>query len=153
MVRKALVLMALLGCNAGGAHSTSPSAAVATSSVDSSASGSAGVTASASTPIDSARMQRAQVVLRVRLIELRGGSKYHWDRVEVLNVHKNESRFAFGGTLDVAHYGWKPGVPEGVSTLFLEPYGRPEQNLWKLLEADGSVGVSRGGSQGAAKRH
>jgi hypothetical protein len=86
-------------------------------------------------------MGRATVVLRVKLIAAEGGDKYHWDRVEPLEVIKNDSPQRFDAPFRVAHYGWKAGIPAGESIIYLEPYGDPAAGLWRLLEGDGAVGV------------
>lgn len=85
--------------------------------------------------------KRVKVVLRVKLLERRGGDKYGWDIVQVLSVLKNESNHRFEGRLEIAHYSWKTGVPDGESTVYLEPYGdNPDQ--WRLLDGGGEHGVS-----------
>ena len=69
-------------------------------------------------------------------------SKYHWDLVEPIEVYKNESQRPFDKPFAVAHYGHEKGIPEGVSTIYLEAYGDPKINHWKLLEAKADTGVS-----------
>jgi hypothetical protein len=63
-----------------------------------------------SSPVDPNRAQKAEVVLRVRFVSSGEGSKYLWDKVEVLKVLKNKSGYAFRKNLLVAHYSWKPGT-------------------------------------------
>lgn len=92
--------------------------------------------------IDSSKAKKAEVVLRVKFVSLNGNSKYDWDEVEVLKVLKNKSRYTFGKSLSVAHYSWKLGVPEGTSTIYLERYNQERNDLWKLLDGSGEVGVS-----------
>ncbi|HUU02228.1 MAG TPA: hypothetical protein VM425_12360 [Myxococcota bacterium] len=87
-------------------------------------------------------VSRAMVVMRVKLIKAQGGSKYHWDLVKPIEVYKNESKRSFDKQFTVAHYGWEKGIPEGVSTIYLEPYGEPKTNHWKLLEGKAETGVS-----------
>jgi hypothetical protein len=96
------------------------------------------------TPIDSDRAKKAEVVLRVRLISQGEGSKYLWDRVEVVKVLKNKARYAFGKHLAVAHYSWKPGIPDGTCTIYLERYNTRRKDLWKLLSGSADEGVSHG---------
>jgi hypothetical protein len=96
------------------------------------------------TPIDSDRAKKAEVVLRVRLISQGEGSKYLWDRVEVVKVLKNKSHYAFGKHLAVAHYSWKPGIPHGTCTIYLERYNTRRKDLWKLLSGSADEGVSHG---------
>lgn len=85
--------------------------------------------------------KRVKVVLRVKLIDRRGGDKYGWDIVEVLSVLKNESGQQFEGRVEIAHYSWKPGVPDGESTVYLEPYGDNAEQ-WRLLDGGAEHGVS-----------
>ena len=94
------------------------------------------------THVDAAKLDSAAVVLRVELIEARGGSKYHWDQVRPVEVLKNDSQDSFEAPFAVAHYGWNSGVPRGTSTIYLEPYGEPGQGHWRLLGAAGHLGVS-----------
>ncbi len=95
-----------------------------------------------STPVDPKKVQKAEVVLRVKLLSSGEGSKYLWDRVEVLQVLKNRSGHALGKNLLVAHYSWKLGVPEGTCTIYLERYDLKRNNLWKLLNGSGEDGIS-----------
>jgi len=90
---------------------------------------------------------QAEAVLRVRLISPGAGSKFIWDEVEVLGVIKNASDFQFGKTLQVAHYSWEPGVPQGESTIYLVPYSETPDHLWKLLGDSGARGVSHTSSK------
>ena len=88
------------------------------------------------------------VVVRVELLESRGGSKYHWQTVKVLHVFKNETDETIPESVQVAHYGWNPGVPEGRSTLYLVYYNesKPEYG-WKLHQPDSNFGVSHQSSK------
>lgn len=95
-----------------------------------------------SRPVDLVRAKKAEVVLRVRLISPGEGSKYLWDRVEVLKVLKNKSGYAFGKQLAVAHYSWKRGIPEGTCTIYLERYNPGRKDQWKLLGGSADEGVS-----------
>ena len=95
-----------------------------------------------SSPVDSDRAKKAEVVLRVRLISHDGGSKYHWDTVEVLKVFKNRAGYAFRKQLAVAHYSWKSGIPDGTCTIYLERYNSRRKDLWKLLGGSADEGVS-----------
>lgn len=92
--------------------------------------------------VDAEKAERAMVVLRVRLKTSHGGSKYQWDEVEVLEVIENKSGREIENPLQVASYSWNNGMPAGECTIYLEPYRLPEDDLWKLLEADGAVGAS-----------
>jgi RNA polymerase sigma factor (sigma-70 family) len=102
---------------------------------------------------DPAKFAKAPAVLRVRRVGVGGGSKYSWDSVKVLEVMKNESSQQLGKDsepLKVAHYGWKAGVPDGESTIYLEPYNAEKNHPWKLLNADGGEGVSHSAKADAA---
>jgi len=92
--------------------------------------------------LDPKRASRATVVLRVERVADHGGSKYHWVTVRPLRVLKNTTKARFTKPLRVAHYGGKPGVPTGTSTIYLEPYGDAAAKHWRLLDGDGTVGVS-----------
>ena len=92
--------------------------------------------------IDETRAANVSVVLRVELLPLegRGGSKYHWPTVRILNVLKNDSQEQFSEKLNLAHLGGGPGIPSGESTIYLVRYNEshPEYG-WKLDETrDGS---------------
>ena len=92
--------------------------------------------------IDPTKAKRAEVVLRVRQLSEGGGSKYWWYGVEILKVLKNNSEETFTNKLSVAAYGGKPGVPAGVSTIYLERYNSIEKKYWRLVGGEASTGVS-----------
>ena len=83
--------------------------------------------------VDPGRFKKATAVLRAKLEKPLGGDKYAWYRVKVLKVLKNDSKQAFGDTLDVAALSTSPGVPAGECTLYLEPYNSEKDHPWKLL--------------------
>jgi hypothetical protein len=91
-----------------------------------------------------ARLEKASVVLRVKLIKTLAADKYAWFRVRVLKTFKNATGRRVGETLDVAALSWNPGVPPEECTVYLEPYnvstgkGPP----WKLLGGGADEGVS-----------
>ncbi len=93
-------------------------------------------------PADLTRVERVPVVVRVRLITEGAGSKYLWAQVELVAVFKNESKHTFAKRFSVAHYSTEPGIPQGVSTLYLERYNPQRDALWKLLDGSGTSGVS-----------
>ncbi|HSE23658.1 MAG TPA: hypothetical protein VLB68_18460 [Pyrinomonadaceae bacterium] len=97
--------------------------------------------AAQSTRIDPARASKAEVVLRVKLVEGGDCDKYCWPEVEILEVLQNRSSFSFKKRIKVAHYSWKPGIPEGESTIYLERYNSKRADLWKLLNGSGEEGV------------
>lgn len=92
--------------------------------------------------MDPAIAKQAEVVLRVRRLSEGGGSKYWWYDVEILKVLKNDSADVFTNKLSVAADGGKPGVPAGVSTVYLERYNPADKKYWKLLGGQASTGVS-----------
>ena len=92
--------------------------------------------------VDPDRAAKVQVVLRVRLLKREGGDKIGWDKVKLLGVIKNESSFKFGEEFEVAYYSGEPGVPDGESTIYLEPYNKTSPGLWRLLGGSGRLGAS-----------
>ena len=98
--------------------------------------------AAESTDIDPGKAEKAEVVLRVKLVRLGECNKYCWPEVEILKVLQNKSGFSFKKRLAVAHYSWELGVPEGESTIYLERYNPDRNDLWKLLNGSGKDGVS-----------
>mgnify|MGYP003338687060 CR=1 FL=1 len=98
--------------------------------------------ATADDPMDSKLAEKAEVVLRVRRLSAGEGSKYLWYEVEILKVLKNSSGETFDKKLKIAAYSWKPGVPEGESTVYLERYNKADKGLWKLVGGEAATGVS-----------
>jgi hypothetical protein len=92
--------------------------------------------------IDEQLANRVPVVLRVRFEKALGGQKYAWDEVSVLKTLKNGSNRTFSGTLQIAHYDWEPGLPQGESTVYLEPYAEGDESRWKLLGGSAKEGIS-----------
>lgn len=92
--------------------------------------------------IDTKRASKVPVVLRVKLIAAEGGNKYSWDKVAILAVLKNESKQQFADTVEIGHYSWEPGIPQGESTIYVEPYSDSPDHLWKLLGSTAKEGVS-----------
>jgi len=88
------------------------------------------------------RANRVPVVLRVKYVKLIGGQKYSWDEVSVQSTLKNQSSRSFTGSLEIGHYDWEPGVPNGESTVYLEPYAEGDESRWKLLGGSAKEGVS-----------
>lgn len=84
-------------------------------------------------------------VLRVKLVKPGEGSKYHWPVVEILDVFKDSSNYDLktGDTLEVAHYGYEPGIPDGTSIVYLQYYGeiRSNKERFALLGYSGKLGV------------
>lgn len=92
--------------------------------------------------LDSKLAQKAEVILRVKLLSRGEADKYAWYEVAILKVLKNESGETFGKALKIAAYSWKTGVPEGESTVYLERYNKTDKGLWKLVGGEASTGVS-----------
>jgi hypothetical protein len=92
--------------------------------------------------LDSKLAGKAEVVLRVKRLSAGEGSQYLWYEVEILKVLKNASVESFDKKLQIAAYSWKPGVPEGESTVYLERYNETDKGLWKLVGSEASTGVS-----------
>jgi len=92
--------------------------------------------------LDPDRAAKVQVVLRVRLLKREGSDKVGWDKVKLLGVIKNESSFKFGEEFEVSHDSGEPGVPDGESTIYLEPYSKTSPGLWRLLGGSGRSGAS-----------
>ena len=91
--------------------------------------------------VDPVRAEKVQVVLRVKLIRFLGADKYGEDEAEVLTVLKNTSGETIGKTVRIATYSYKKSLPNGKSTVYLEPYS-PKQGLWLLLGRDAEIGTS-----------
>jgi hypothetical protein len=81
-------------------------------------------------------------VLRVKFAKLLGGQKYSWDQVTVVAILKNQSSRDFSGSLEIAHYDWEKGIPDGECTVYLQPYAEGDEKRWKLLDASAKEGVS-----------
>jgi hypothetical protein len=94
--------------------------------------------------VDSKRAEAVSVVLRVRLLKREGTDKIGWDRVRLVGVIKNSSHFTFPSEFEIAHYSGEPGVPDGESTVYLEPYNAASESLWRLFGGSGKAGVSHG---------
>jgi hypothetical protein len=79
----------------------------------------------------------AAVAVRAQLLEREADcDKYCWSRVKVLaSLTRNDAHHAMGGEIRVASYSWGPGVPTGVSTIYVVPYNRyAPDRLWRLAE-------------------
>jgi hypothetical protein len=96
-------------------------------------------------PVDPALAKQALVVLRAkRVSEASEADKYRWYEVQVLEVFENRAEQIFPATpIKVAVLSVKPGIPAGVSTLYLVRYNESEKNdLWKLVGGGAATGVS-----------
>jgi hypothetical protein len=92
--------------------------------------------------VDSVSAGKVPVVLRVRLLNRQGSDKFGWDMARLVGVIKNTSNFKFPDEFLIAHYSGEPGIPDGQSTVYLQPYNPTSDNLWMLLEGSGNKGVS-----------
>lgn len=63
--------------------------------------------------IDDQKAAHAVAVLRVKFLAALGGNKYAWDKVEELDVIKNESHHKFDKVVEIAHYSWSQAFPKG----------------------------------------
>jgi hypothetical protein len=94
-------------------------------------------------PIDVELAKHALVVMRAKKIsESPETDKYRWYEVEVVEVFENRAEWIFPNTIKVATLSSKPGIPDGVSTLYIERYGDSDKNLWKLVGGSATAGVS-----------
>jgi hypothetical protein len=93
--------------------------------------------------VDDKLAANAEVVIRAKLLSSEGADKYAHFRVRVLQVFKSPAGMKMGNELTVTAYSWKPGVPAGESTLYLERYNREaDAGLWKLVGGEAASGVS-----------
>jgi hypothetical protein len=101
------------------------------------------VSAAPSKPVDEALAANAPVVLRgKRLSEDSNADKFRWYEVRILKVYKNDTHETLQAEIRVAALSSRPGVPDGESTLYLEPYSKQRDGLWKLVGGEASTGVS-----------
>ena len=100
--------------------------------------------------LDPVRKEKASVILKVRLVGLHGGSKYHWQTVEPIRTLKNKTKQTFDKPFRVANYGWDPSVPKGTSIIYLVPYGG-RTDLWRILPPDTKKDHSKETSGGNAR--
>jgi hypothetical protein len=84
---------------------------------------------------DSKLYTNASTVIRAKVIEQGGGSKYLVTKIKVLEVFKKPEGARLPPEPWVYHYSFGNGIPEGISTLYLVPYNEAEPDFaWKLLE-------------------
>jgi len=86
--------------------------------------------------------EKAEVVLRGKRLTPGEGSKYIICDVQVSEVFTNRSGRRIAEKIAVAAYSWRPGVPAGESTFYLERYNETHTNLWRLVGGEASTGVS-----------
>jgi hypothetical protein len=96
---------------------------------------------------DPTRFSQVPVVLRVRLLREGPAKNHGFDEVEILHVLKNTPQVDFGKTLHVAKLTiqGKSGVPAGISTIYLEPFG--DRKHWQLFKGGAPDGVSHVAAQ------
>lgn len=93
--------------------------------------------------MDTIKKNKAKAVIKAKALNTGVGDKYLYQKIEVLEVIKNNTNFIFKDTLTVAHYSWKLGVPlekECIIYLTPWPYGSEtlnEEKQWMLLDGDG----------------
>lgn len=100
------------------------------------------VTKTVQTTLNEQIASRVPVVLRVKFEKFIGGQKFAWDEVSILGTLKNQTGRPFAGLLQIGHYGWEPGIPQGECTVYLEPYAEGDESRWKLLGGSAKDGVS-----------
>ena len=95
-------------------------------------------------PINVELAKRALVVMRAKkLSELPGTEKYRWYEVEVIEVFENRAEQMFlDDPIKVAVLKPSKGIPDGVSTLYLERYGKSDKVLWILVGGGAATGIS-----------
>jgi hypothetical protein len=88
--------------------------------------------------IDTAPAQvGAAIAVRAQLLARESSSdKYCWSRVKVLrSVAADDAHHHISREIRVASYTWGPGVPAGISTIYLLPYNQyAPSGLWRLAE-------------------
>ena len=88
--------------------------------------------------IDTAPTQvGAAIAVRAQLLAREGScDKYCWSRVKVLrSVAADDAHHHISREIRVASYSWGPGVPPGISTIYLFPYNQyAPSGLWRLAE-------------------
>lgn len=94
------------------------------------------------TQFDDQLAKQAPTVLRVKYISFEGANKYAVYKANVLKVFKNTSGVKLDDQIIIFSYSWKQGLPEGESTVYLEPIETSPQTHWKLLGGDAINGVS-----------
>ena len=68
--------------------------------------------------VDKVRLNKAVIVLRVRLLSNGNArDKYAWSVVRILKVYKNDSGIRLGQTIPISFYGGELGIPEGNCTV------------------------------------
>jgi len=88
--------------------------------------------------------EEAVLVLRVERLSVDSSAdKYAWYNVRILKALKNGTDAQVPATLRVAAFSWKPGVPNGVSTIYLERYHPDSPLLWRLVGGEAATGVAR----------
>jgi hypothetical protein len=102
------------------------------------------VFAAPDSPINTDLAKHALVVMRAKKIsELPEADKYRWYEVEVIEVLENRAEQIFLSTpIKIAALSSKSGIPDGISTLYIERYGDSDKNLWKLVGGSATAGVS-----------
>lgn len=85
---------------------------------------------------------KAELVVQAKRLSFGGADKYALFRVQVLQVFKKPEGAKLLNKLSVSAYSWKDGVPEGVSTLYLERHNKTSSETWRLVGGEASTGVS-----------
>lgn len=97
--------------------------------------------------IDSAKKRQSKAIVKARVLQEEGGSKYVWTRVQIMDVLCNKTNYRFPATLRIAHYSWKGSIPQNkIVILYLSPYPFGSEKLnsnneWMLLDGDAERNV------------
>jgi len=92
---------------------------------------------------DAKLAKKAEVILRVKLTQgIAVCDKYCQEKVEILEVLKNNSAYSFSETVDIFYRSGEKGVPFGISTIYLEKYAPSRNDLWKLVGGKRETGGS-----------
>lgn len=97
--------------------------------------------------IDSAKKHQSKAIVKARVLQEEGGSKYVWTRVQIMGVLCNKTNYIFPAALRIAHYSWKGSIHENkIVILYLSPYPFGSEKLnsnneWMLLDGDAERNV------------
>jgi hypothetical protein len=88
-----------------------------------------------SNPWDSRLYAKASAVIRAKVVERGGGSKYWVTKVKLLEVFKKPEGAMLPSEFWLYHYSFGSGIPDGILTLYLVPYNKIDPGFaWKLFE-------------------
>jgi len=82
--------------------------------------------------LDSLKCKRALAVVEASYIGFEGGDKYHYARVEVLEVIKNKSNIQIKDTILIANRSWERGFEDSIGIAYLK--FDPNMKIWMMLQ-------------------